>query len=154
MHGTNPPAWSGCGVWGWGGSTPTTELHDHGRSGRHNAATRRNMRREEREDCPGPRKETTTRRNVTQGGGGIWGGSSWRLLCMRLCARRTRRSHNIRTGPADLPEFSERFPTRASKRVSRGGISIETPPVPVIPRTTQHPTSLGGTLRPSLGPVG
>ena len=39
-----------------------------GRGGRQKAATRRNIRREERvTDCPGPRKKTTTRRNVTQG---------------------------------------------------------------------------------------
>ena len=43
-------------------------------------------------DCPGPRKETTTRRNVTQGGGGRWhkalvvgSVSLWRrLLASRL----------------------------------------------------------------------
>ena len=27
-------------------------------------------------DCPGPRKETTSRRNVPRGGGGGWGGDS------------------------------------------------------------------------------
>ena len=46
---------------GEGGST--------GRSGRQKAATRRNMRREERVTVQGPvKKETTTRRNVTRGG--------------------------------------------------------------------------------------
>ena len=38
-----------------------------GRSGRQKAATRRNMRREERVTVQGPRKGTTTRRNVTRG---------------------------------------------------------------------------------------
>ena len=53
--------------------TPKTGLRSRGndtgtstgRSGRQNAATRRNMRREERVTVQGP--ETTTRRNVTQG---------------------------------------------------------------------------------------
>ena len=57
-------------------NTPTTGLRERGndtskstgRSGRQKAATRRNMRREERVTVPGPREGTTTRRNVTQAG--------------------------------------------------------------------------------------
>ena len=41
-------------------------------------------------DCPGPRKETTTRRNVTQGGGGILLGSILLATGMRPARRRGR----------------------------------------------------------------
>ena len=59
--------------------TPTTGLRERGndtsrstgRSGRQNAATRRNMRRGERVTVQGPRNGTTTRRNVTQGRPGL-----------------------------------------------------------------------------------
>ena len=54
---------------------PTTGLRERGnytgrstgRGGRQNAATRRSTRREERGTVQGPRKESTTRRNVTRG---------------------------------------------------------------------------------------
>ena len=60
-------------------SAPTTGLRwrgndtsrNTGRSGRRNAAARRSTRRE---DCPGPRKETATRRTVTHRGMGAEGG--------------------------------------------------------------------------------
>ena len=68
--------------------TPTTGLREHGndtsrstgRSGPQNAATRRSNAKGRTGDCPGPHKETATRRNVTQGGGG-----------------------GLRRGPNDLP---------------------------------------------------
>ena len=49
-----------------------------GRSGPQSAATRRNMRRDGTGDCPGPRKETATRRKATQGGG----------VCSQVCVVR------------------------------------------------------------------
>ena len=66
--------------------TPTTGLQERGndtsrstgRSGRQNAACDPTQHAKGRTgDCPGPRKETTTRRNVTQGGGGSGAVSSY-----------------------------------------------------------------------------
>ena len=37
-------------------------------------------------DCPGPRKGTTTRRNVTQGGGLIVGQATWRQMPGKVCS--------------------------------------------------------------------
>ena len=52
-----------------GGGAPAHTSKSTGRGGRQNAATRRNMRRDERVTVQGPRKGTPTRRTVTQGGG-------------------------------------------------------------------------------------
>ena len=70
---------------GGGGDTPTTGLRERGndtsrstgRSGRQNAATRRNMRREERVTVKGPVKEQQPDRMSHGGGGGGFGSSSW-----------------------------------------------------------------------------
>ena len=70
----------GVGLGGGGGSpgTPTTGLRERrnntsrstGRSGRQNAATRRNMRREERVTVQGPVKKQRPHRMSQRGGGG------------------------------------------------------------------------------------
>ena len=60
-------------------------------------------------DCPGPRKETTTRQNVTQGGGGVslrQLAASWRRFGStrrRSTANRRRRAGNRQQFPVALP---------------------------------------------------
>ena len=98
-------------------------------------------------DCPGPRKETTTRRNVTQGGGG---GTSQAL---RVCAARGARlvtytrTHGgpglrcamVRSGTSKRPSCAVAAAREASPR---------RPPIPIPPGVQSH--CFGSPLRPSF----
>ena len=99
-------------------------------------------------DRPGPRKETTTRRNVTQGGG--WaivvdspdGGWNVRLVVVR-CSWRLRAGWNKPDkGATDIPARGDRQPAGGLSGSFRQPPVPTTPPSPVYTCTWEDPKRL------------
>ena len=116
---------------------PRTNRHNDtsrntGRSGRQNATTRRNMRRDERVTVQGPVKEQQTRRNVARGDGVTWGGR-WRTT-------RTTRGGEVQWGLTHTETRRGRGWTTGTRR----GLGSKTPrTTPATTSTTPSPPTTG-----------
>ena len=111
-------------------NTPTTGLHERGndtsrctgRSSRQKAATRRNMRREERVTVQGPvKKQQPDGMSHRGGGGGQWGEGAWPCRCVwasHATAPALRRPAPMLRRPLLVPP---RIPLRPSPRAYSQG---------------------------------